>query len=146
MVLPPWTWWKSPLKTQWGIMRWGGWDSVGITPIFGEGNGNLLLFSTGESHGQRSLASYSPWDRKSWTWPSDWMTITTSIPISGTNVSHKMWNVPSGKLENSKRVQGKGALWPKGIETLLFKLSVSVLVLTGNRNSHPHMRWWRGMQ
>ena len=31
-----------------------------------EGHGNPL-FLPGESHGQRILAGYSPWDRKSWT-------------------------------------------------------------------------------
>ena len=31
----------------------------------GEGNGNLLaVFLPGESHGQRSLVGYGPWDRK----------------------------------------------------------------------------------
>ena len=30
------------------------------------------VFSPGESHGQRSLAGYSPWGRKSWTWLNDW--------------------------------------------------------------------------
>ena len=33
-----------------------------------EGNGNPLQYSCLEkSHGQRSLAGYSPWGRKSWT-------------------------------------------------------------------------------
>ena len=27
----------------------------------GEGNGNPLVFLPGETHGQRSLAGYSPW-------------------------------------------------------------------------------------
>ena len=31
---------------------------------FGEGNGNPLQFLPGESHGQRSLADYSPWGCK----------------------------------------------------------------------------------
>jgi len=43
--------------------------------------------------------------------------------------------MPISKLEDSKRVQGKGALWPKGIDTRLFKLSVSSLVLIGNRKT-----------
>ena len=30
------------------------------------------VFLPGESHGQRSLGGYSPWDRKSWTWVVDW--------------------------------------------------------------------------
>ena len=30
----------------------------------GEGNGNPLQFLPGESHGQRSLAGYSPWSHK----------------------------------------------------------------------------------
>ena len=38
----------------------------------GEGNGQLTpVFLPGESHGQRSLAGYSPWGRKSWTQLSD---------------------------------------------------------------------------
>ena len=33
----------------------------------GEGNGNpLQVFLPGKSHGQRSLAGYSPWDCKEW--------------------------------------------------------------------------------
>ena len=32
------------------------------------------VFLSGESHGQRSQAGYSPWGRKSWTWLSDWTT------------------------------------------------------------------------
>lgn len=43
--------------------------------------------------------------------------------------------MPISKLEESKRVQGNGALWSKGIETFLFKLSVSILVLIGNRKT-----------
>ena len=34
----------------------------------GEGNGKVTpVFLPGESYGQRSLAGYSPWGRKSWT-------------------------------------------------------------------------------
>ena len=33
------------------------------------------VFFPGESHGQRSLAGYSPWGHKSRTWLSDWTTI-----------------------------------------------------------------------
>ena len=33
----------------------------------GEGNGSPLQYSSGESHGQRKLAGYSPMGRKSWT-------------------------------------------------------------------------------
>ena len=36
------------------------------------------VFLPGESHGQRSLAGYSPWGCKSWTWPSG-ETTTTNI-------------------------------------------------------------------
>ena len=39
------------------------------------------VFLPGESHGQRSLASYSPWDSKSRTWLSD-STITTEALIT----------------------------------------------------------------
>ena len=31
-----------------------------------------FIFLPGESHGQRSLAGYSPWDHKSWTLLSNW--------------------------------------------------------------------------
>ena len=42
---------------------------MGLNPVLGrvpeEGNGNpLQLFLLRESHGQRSLAGYSPWGRK----------------------------------------------------------------------------------
>ena len=33
----------------------------------GEGNSNTPVFLPGESHGQRSLTGYSPWDSKSQT-------------------------------------------------------------------------------
>ena len=42
----------------------GSITGVGRSP--GEGNGTPV-FLPGESHGQRSLAGYSPWDRKSQT-------------------------------------------------------------------------------
>ena len=43
--------------------------NMGLNPVLGrvpeEGNGNpLQLFLLRESHGQRSLAGYSPWGRK----------------------------------------------------------------------------------
>ena len=41
-----------------------------LTRVWGEGAGNPE-FLPGESHGQRSLAGSSPWDRKSWTRLSD---------------------------------------------------------------------------
>ena len=37
----------------------------------GEGNQTTPVFLPREFHGQRSLAGYSPWDRKSQTWLSD---------------------------------------------------------------------------
>ena len=44
----------------------GSIPGLGRSP--GEGNGNPLpVFLPGESHGQRSLAGYSPWGHKSWT-------------------------------------------------------------------------------
>ena len=50
----PWVW-KIPWRREWQP-----------TPVF----------SPGESHGQRSLAGYSPWGQKSWTRLSDWTTTT----------------------------------------------------------------------
>ena len=45
---------------------WGSIPGSGRCP--GEGNGNPLQYSCLEkSHGQRSLAGYSPWGCKSWT-------------------------------------------------------------------------------
>ena len=40
----------------------GSIPALGRSP--GEGNGNPLIFLPGKSHGQRSLAHYSPWGRK----------------------------------------------------------------------------------
>ena len=40
----------------------GSIPGLGRSP--GGGNGNPLMFLPGESHGQRSLVGYSPWDRK----------------------------------------------------------------------------------
>ena len=53
--------------------------------IPGEGNGNLLQYSAGESHGQRSLVGYSPWGPKE----SD---TTERLTLSTFNeqVTHKM--------------------------------------------------------
>ena len=42
-------------------------QSLGPEDPPGEGNGNPLQYSCPESHGQRSLAGYSPWGCKSWT-------------------------------------------------------------------------------
>ena len=42
-------------------------DTVSITGSgrsLGEANGNTLSILAGKSHGQRSLAGYSPWGRK----------------------------------------------------------------------------------
>ena len=40
-------------------------QSLGLEDSFGGGHGNpLQYYLHGESHGQRSLASYSPWGRK----------------------------------------------------------------------------------
>ena len=36
-----------------------------------------LVFLPGKFHGQRSLADYSPWGHESWTWFSNWTTMTT---------------------------------------------------------------------
>ena len=56
----------------------------------GEGNGNPLQYLPGESHGQRSLAGYSPWGHKSWTRLSDYTTTTTQsltlLTISTTSI------------------------------------------------------------
>ena len=41
----------------------------------GEGNGNPLQYLY-LGNGQRSLAGYSPWGLKSWTWPRDEITLT----------------------------------------------------------------------
>ena len=46
--------WKIPWRRKWQA-----------TPVF----------LPGESHGQRSLVSYSPWDSKSQTWLSNWACI-----------------------------------------------------------------------
>ena len=40
---------------------------LGLARSPGEGNGNPLQYSCLESHGQRSLAGYSPWGRRSQT-------------------------------------------------------------------------------
>ena len=43
-------------------------ETPGLTPELGkspgEENGNTPVFLPGESHGQKSLAGYSPWGRK----------------------------------------------------------------------------------
>ena len=47
----------------------GSIPGLGRSP--GEGNGPTPVFLPGESHGQRSLEGYSPWDHKSRTQLSD---------------------------------------------------------------------------
>ena len=39
-------------------------------------NGHKFEQTPGDGEGQRSLACYSPWVTKCWTWPSDWTTMT----------------------------------------------------------------------
>jgi len=55
--LPEWHEWNLPANA--GDVR-----DVGLIPglgrFLGEGHGNPLIFLPGESHGQRSLAGYSP--------------------------------------------------------------------------------------
>ena len=44
---------------------WETWvQSLGQEYPLGEGSGNLLQYSSGESHGQKSLAGYSTWGCK----------------------------------------------------------------------------------
>ena len=51
----------------------------------GEGNGNRTpVFLPGESHGQRNLAGYSPWDRKE--------TLGGCLPAGKTKLSLETWN------------------------------------------------------
>ena len=55
LILPRLPWWKNPPVIQ----------EVEFNRWVGEGHGNpLQLFLPGESHGQRSLAGYSPWGRR----------------------------------------------------------------------------------
>ena len=54
------------------------------------------VFLPGESHGQRSLAGYSPQGHKSWTRLSNWTTTTAYTPKIGFpwrlgRVSHASW-------------------------------------------------------
>ena len=50
------------------------------------------VFLPGESHGQRSLAGYSPWVTKSWAWLSDWA-CTNRIPMEyHCNLGRKMFS------------------------------------------------------
>ena len=42
-----------------------------------------FFFLPGKSHGQRSLAGYSPWDHKSWTQFSDKTTTTQTTKLHG---------------------------------------------------------------
>ena len=44
------------------------------------------VFLSGESHGQRSLAGYSPWSRKNWTWLSEKTTTTTRQALNAISV------------------------------------------------------------
>ena len=43
----------------------------------------IPMFFPGESHGQRSLAGYTLWGRRSWTRLSDQITTTTTTTLKG---------------------------------------------------------------
>ena len=64
----------------------------------GGGHGNPLQYSCLESHGQRSLAGYSPWSHKSQTRLSDWAH-STSVLIMVENPSlpsmPPFWKLPA---------------------------------------------------
>ena len=53
---------RNPPANAGDIRNMGLIPGLGRSP--GEGHGNPLLFLPGESHGERSLAGYSPWGHK----------------------------------------------------------------------------------
>ena len=60
--------WELDCKESWVPKNWFFWIVVLYKTFPGEGNGNPLQYSCLENpHGQRNLAGYSPWCRKSWT-------------------------------------------------------------------------------
>ena len=71
---------KNPPANTEDLGEAGSIPGSGRSP--GRGNGNPLQYLPGESHGQRSLAGYSPWGHKSWTRLSDYTTTTIAFPIN----------------------------------------------------------------
>ena len=60
-------WWFNGKEAACNAGYLGSIPGLGRSP--GGGNGNPLQYSCLENpHGQRSLAGYSPWGPKSWTW------------------------------------------------------------------------------
>ena len=55
-------WWLSAKESACNAGDMGSIPGLGRSP--GEENGNTLAFLTGKSHGQGSLAGYSPWGCK----------------------------------------------------------------------------------
>ena len=53
---------KNPPATAGDGRGMGSIPGLGRSP--GEGHGDPFLFLPGESHGERSLVSYSPWGRE----------------------------------------------------------------------------------
>ena len=53
---------RNPPANAGDIRNMGLIPGLGRSP--GDGHGNPLLFLPGESHGERSLAGYSPWGHK----------------------------------------------------------------------------------
>ena len=83
---------------RWGFDPWVGkipwWKTWQPTPVF----------LPWESHGQRSLAGYSPWDHKSRTWLSDETTTATSnqaVSISPTQKTTLLFSqIPQDYKQN----------------------------------------------
>ena len=98
------------------------WDIWQLTP----------LFFPGESHGQRSLAGYSSWSCKSWTWLSH--STTTTIPTTKVEMTKASYDKYPWELA-----------WPDKEHAACDCVSESKSVQLATRCTavHVHFRWWR---
>ena len=68
------------------------------------------VFLPGETHGQGSLAGYSPWGHKEWTWPK-WLSTHTRSLAGFDEINHAVPDIQEGKmgsLSGSCEQRGKG--------------------------------------
>ena len=82
-------WWLSGKEPACQCARFGFDPWVGKIPWRRKWQ-TPSIFLPGESHGQRSLAGYSPWGLKNWAWLSNWTTTTTIMHASSHSQKKKI--------------------------------------------------------
>ena len=82
--------------------------SLGWEDPLVEGMATHSSILPGKSHGQRSLADYSPWGYKNWTWLSDWTATKAFILdcVSKTHVLHGFLECDFGNRNFANVIKG----------------------------------------